>query len=94
MELSTYIFGIIFDTIFYEFIWYLLKRGTIKMASFRFAFRAMIIIYLILLVIGTNVHTFVNCYFMTLWFFVIYPERIRDELTEPKVEGETHDEIH
>jgi hypothetical protein len=94
LQTSTFILKIIFDLIFYEAVWFFIKTSRVKLQTLKWAMKFLIFLNIFFLVVAANVTTFVNLYFLLLWYFVIYPDRIANELTEQQAKGETHDEVH
>jgi len=89
LNTSTFIYKILIDLFFYEFIWVFVKRGTYKIKTLQFLMKFLIGLNIFFLITIGSIHNFVNLYFMTMWYFVIYPDRILNELTEEKIENET-----
>lgn len=84
MTTAEYITKVILDVLFYEWIWYVLKRNPRKLTILQNVMRYLIALNIMFLILGSGIGTFINLYFMTLWYFVIYPERICNELMVEK----------
>ena len=82
MTTSGFILKVIVDILFYELAWSLIRKGRLNLKALYMALKTLIWLNIMLLILGAGTHTFVNIYFMTLWFLVIFPDRIMNELTE------------
>lgn len=87
MDRTVFILKILTDILWYEFIWYIVKKNRMKLSTMKNIMKVLMIINAFALLLVTGIGNFVNLYFMTLWYFIIYPDRIIDELTEEQAKS-------
>lgn len=87
LDTTVFILKIITDLIWYEVLWLLVKRNRFKLSTVQIVLKYLIGLNLFLLVTVPNTGTFINLYFMCMWYFVIYPDRILNELTEDQAKS-------
>ncbi len=80
MSRIEFIVKVILDLLWYEWIWFVMKKWPRYIPSVQLAFHYLMAINFFFLILGSGIETFVNLYFMTLWYFVIFPDRLRNEL--------------
>jgi hypothetical protein len=85
MDRTVFILKILTDIIWYEFIWILVKKNRFKLSTVQMILKYLMGLNIFILIPNTS--TFVNLYFMSMWYFVIYPERIITELTEEQAKS-------
>jgi hypothetical protein len=87
MDRTVFILKIFTDIIWYEFMWILVKKNKFKLSTVQMILKYLMGLNIFFLILIPNTPTFVNLYFMSLWYFVIYPQRIITELTEEQAKS-------
>ena len=88
---TAFIIKIILDIFWYEFIWHAVKRNTVKLIIVKRLLTILLGLNVYILILLGETATFVNLYHLSLWYFVIYPDRIINELTEEQAKSSTSD---